>query len=166
MSCDFGGVWRYNELWLTQGRVWRGRLSMRCCLSFFLRGPTADWAVDCICSTRPFSVAYVEFVAQRYYSCVMVTSIVFCRGLFTHRSPPVLQFRGLWYLRRGVGVSSGAEQGRYRRGDHKDANVLMTATRKGLVSTLSSLMAKAQQTTINMGLINRGPTRTAARAPN
>ncbi|MNL29858.1 hypothetical protein D3C87_1515640 [compost metagenome] len=27
-------------------------------------------------------------------------------------------------------------------------------------------MAKAQQTTINMGLINRGPTRTAARAPN
>jgi hypothetical protein len=53
-----------------------------------------------------------------------------------------------------------------QRNAHNEANVWMTATRKGLVSTLSSLMAKAQQTTINIGLISRGPTRTAARAPN
>ena len=59
-----------------------------------------------------------------------------------------------------------ARIGQRRTGNHSEANDLRTTTRNGLVSTLSNLTAKAQQTTINMGLINRGPTRTAARAPN
>jgi hypothetical protein len=59
-----------------------------------------------------------------------------------------------------------ARTGQRCTGNHSEVKDSRTATRKGLLSTLSSLIAKAQQTTINMGLINRGPTRTAARAPN
>jgi hypothetical protein len=49
---------------------------------------------------------------------------------------------------------------------YSETNDWMIAMRKGLVSMLSNLMAKAQQTTINMGFINRGPTLTAALAPS